>query len=58
MKVDCFKCQFFRVTWDQNNPRGCSAYGFKTKQLPSVVVKQSSGMECLKFVPKKQEGQR
>ncbi|ATP38916.1 uracil-DNA glycosylase [Solibacillus sp. R5-41] len=58
MKIDCFKCQYFRVTWDQNNPRGCSAYGFKTKQLPSVLVKQSSGMDCLKFVAKKQEGQR
>lgn len=57
MKVDCFKCQYFRVTWDQNNPRGCSAYGFKTKQIPSMLVKQSSGMDCLKFVPKKREGQ-
>ncbi|MEK4630001.1 MAG: uracil-DNA glycosylase [Solibacillus sp.] len=58
MNVDCFKCQYFRVTWDQHNPRGCSAYGFKTKQLPSVVVKQSSGMDCLKFVQKNREGQR
>lgn len=58
MKIDCFKCQYFHVTWDQNNPRGCSAYGFKTKQLPSVLVKQSSGMDCLKFVLKKQEGSR
>lgn len=56
MKIDCFKCQHFRVTWDQANPRGCSAYGFKTKQLPSLVVRQSSGMECLKFVPKVRQG--
>ena len=56
MRIDCFKCQHFRVTWDQNNPRGCNAYGFKTKQLPSTVVKQSSGMECLKFYLKQQEG--
>ncbi|MEK4228286.1 uracil-DNA glycosylase [Solibacillus sp. FSL H8-0538] len=59
MRVDCFKCKYFRVTWDQNNPRGCSAYGFKTKQLPSILVKQSSGMDCLKFSPKpQQEGKR
>ena len=58
MNIDCFKCQYFRVTWDPHNPRGCSAYGFKTKQLPSVVVKRSSGMDCLKFVLKKREGQR
>ncbi|MCT6815949.1 MAG: uracil-DNA glycosylase, partial [Lysinibacillus fusiformis] len=43
---------FFKVTWDPQTPRACVAYGFKTKQIPSVVVKQSSGMECLKFVPK------
>ncbi|KGR92423.1 uracil-DNA glycosylase [Ureibacillus massiliensis 4400831 = CIP 108448 = CCUG 49529] len=58
MRINCFQCQYFKVTWDQNRPRGCTAYGFKTKQLPSVVVKQSSGMECMKFVPKTQEGKR
>ncbi|WP_108306088.1 uracil-DNA glycosylase [Metalysinibacillus jejuensis] len=52
MRVNCFQCHYFKVTWDVNNPRACAAYGFKTKQLPSVVVKQSSGMDCMKFVPK------
>lgn len=52
MKINCFKCAYFKVTWDPANPRGCQAYGFKTKQLPSIVVKQSSGMDCMKFVPK------
>nr|WP_225230029.1 uracil-DNA glycosylase [Ureibacillus galli] len=52
MKVDCFKCQYFRVTWDQQNPRGCNAYQFKSKQLPSLVVKQSSGFDCMQFTPK------
>lgn len=52
MKVNCFQCAYFKVTWDPVNPRGCQAYGFKTKQVPSTVVKHSSGMDCLKFVPK------
>ncbi|MFF6017193.1 uracil-DNA glycosylase [Lysinibacillus fusiformis] len=52
MKANCFQCHFLKVTWDPQTPRACVAYGFKTKQIPSVVVKQSSGMECLKFVPK------
>ncbi|MEK9197366.1 uracil-DNA glycosylase [Lysinibacillus halotolerans] len=52
MKVDCFKCRYFRVTWDQHNPRGCTAYQFKSKQLPSLVVKQSSGLDCMQFTPK------
>lgn len=55
MAVNCFKCRYFRVTWEPANPRACTAYGFKTKQIPSTVVRQSSGMECLKFAPR-QEG--
>ena len=43
---DCFKCRFFYVTWDPQHPNGCKAMGFKTKQLPSTVVFQSSGKPC------------
>ncbi|PIC64738.1 uracil-DNA glycosylase [Sporosarcina sp. P13] len=53
MAVNCFGCMYFFTTWEPQNPRGCKAYGFKTKMVPSVVVKQSSGMECMKFEPKK-----
>ncbi|WP_225435220.1 uracil-DNA glycosylase [Bacillus aerolatus] len=51
-KVNCFQCKHFFVTWDQGNPRGCRAYGFKAKQLPSAVVLQASGHSCYKFLPK------
>lgn len=53
MKPNCFSCLYFAVTWDQNNPRGCRAYGFQTRELPSVVVKKSSGLDCLRFEEKK-----
>lgn len=43
---NCFKCKFFYVTWDPKHPNGCRAMGFKTKQLPSVIVFQSSGNPC------------
>ncbi|OXS78949.1 hypothetical protein [Domibacillus enclensis] len=43
------KCRHFYVTWDPKAPRGCRAYGFKTKQVPSVVVKRSSGHPCFQF---------
>lgn len=56
MKIDCFKCRYFKVTWDPQNPRACAAYGFKTRQVPSAVVKQSSGMECMHFTPKQEKG--
>lgn len=58
MAVNCFECEYFYVTWDQQNPRACKAYGFKTRELPSVVVKRSSGMECLKYKRKKRDGRR
>lgn len=56
MAVNCFQCRNYMVTWDPKNPRGCKAYGFKTRELPSAVVKRSSGMECLRFEQK--EGKR
>nr|WP_232843498.1 uracil-DNA glycosylase [Sporosarcina beigongshangi] len=58
MAVNCFQCQHFFVTWDRRNPRGCKAYEFKTRELPSVVVKRSSGMDCLKFLQKKGDVKR
>lgn len=53
--VDCFKCRYFYITWDQSQPKGCKAFGFKTKKLPSLVVFESSGEKCLKFTPKDPE---
>ncbi|MFS8629776.1 MAG: uracil-DNA glycosylase [Bacillales bacterium] len=51
-RINCFQCRYFYVTWDPNFPRGCKAFGFKTKTLPSVEVLRASGQECLKFEPK------
>jgi len=48
-RIDCFKCKHFYVTWDQGFPRGCKAMGFKSREMPSDVVYQSSGIECMKF---------
>nr|WP_225941792.1 uracil-DNA glycosylase [Sporosarcina limicola] len=56
--VNCFQCHYFFVTWDPRNPRGCKAYGFKTRELPSSVVKRSSGMDCLNFAQKKGDVRR
>lgn len=56
--VNCFQCEYFYVTWDQRNPRGCKAYGFKARQIPSIIVKNSSGIECLKFVGKKRDDRK
>ncbi|MEA1914863.1 MAG: uracil-DNA glycosylase [Campylobacterota bacterium] len=52
-KIICQKCKFYFVTWEQGKPHGCKAYGFKSAQIPSSVVKQSSGMQCGYYTPKK-----
>jgi len=54
-QIDCFQCRYFFVTWDATNPRGCKAFGFKTTQMPSIVVFEASGEPCLKFLPKRQQ---
>jgi len=54
-KIDCFKCRHFYITWDRQFPYGCRGLGFKSKNLPSDSVFKSSGLECLKYVKKKEE---
>jgi len=55
-RINCMKCRHFYVTWDPQFPRGCRAYEFKSRQIPSVVVLSSSGTGCMKFTPKTHEG--
>jgi hypothetical protein len=52
-KVDCFHCKHFFVTWDKAFPRGCGALGFKSREMPYRMVRQASGMSCLKFEKKR-----
>lgn len=56
-RIDCFKCKFFYVTWDNRYPKGCKAFQFKTAGLPSVEVLRASGQPCLRF-EKKNNGPR
>ncbi len=51
-KIICQKCQFYYVTWEKSQPHGCKAYGFKSKIIPSIIVKNSSGVECSFYKPK------
>ncbi len=52
-KIICQKCTNYFVTWEAGKPHGCKAYGFKSKAIPSIVVKNSSGENCKLFVEKK-----
>jgi len=50
--INCFKCKHFYITWDRVTPKGCRAYGFKSHEMPSVVVHKNSKEDCLLFEAK------
>ena len=52
-RINCKKCKYYFVTWDKNKPHGCKVFGFKSPNIPSIVVRQSSGMACHMFIEKK-----
>lgn len=52
IEINCRNCRHFYITWEQNFPYGCKAIGFKSRKLPSIEVKQTSGINCTKFSPK------
>ena len=51
-RVNCHKCKYYYITWDVRMPYGCKAFGFKTRQIPSAVVFESSGKSCQGFEEK------
>jgi len=51
-RVNCRRCKHYFVTWETNQPHGCRAYGFKSPQIPSMVVLKSSGESCNLFLEK------
>ena len=51
--IVCRKCKYYFVTWEPGQPHGCRAMNFKCRRLPSVVVRASSGCDCLQYTPKK-----
>ncbi|GMO68137.1 MAG: hypothetical protein Ta2A_16270 [Treponemataceae bacterium] len=51
MPIYCPKCEFFALG-DSLHPRSCKLFGFKSKELPSVVVQKSTGHACPAFKEK------
>jgi len=51
-KINCFECRHFFITHEPAHPYGCQAMGFKSREMPSSVVFQGSGDECLLVCPK------
>ncbi|MCL2480330.1 MAG: hypothetical protein FWF38_01320 [Spirochaetaceae bacterium] len=46
---DCFKCIYFKVTWDENFPRSCSVFNIKSREIPSFAVLRNTGHNCPAF---------
>jgi len=51
-RINCRRCEYYFVTWQQSQPHGCKAYGFKSALIPSMVVFKSSGSDCSFFKAK------
>ena len=51
-QASCRRCKHYRVSWDPRMPHLCAAMDFKSQRLPSIVVYESSGMECQMFEAK------
>ncbi|MDY0121968.1 MAG: hypothetical protein RBR54_08480, partial [Sulfurimonas sp.] len=51
-RINCRRCVHYFVTWQAGKPHGCRAYGFKSQQIPSLVVFQSTGTDCSFFTEK------
>ncbi|MCD6306871.1 MAG: uracil-DNA glycosylase [Deltaproteobacteria bacterium] len=53
--TDCQRCRHYYITWDRNFPYGCRAMAFKSRQMPCIAVRMTSGKECLSFEPRKEK---
>ncbi|HFS82458.1 MAG TPA: uracil-DNA glycosylase [Epsilonproteobacteria bacterium] len=51
-RINCKRCIHYYVTWDRHAPHGCRAFGFKSRQIPSMVVQKSSQKPCTHYRPK------
>ncbi|HPF13631.1 MAG TPA: hypothetical protein PLJ12_05150, partial [Planctomycetota bacterium] len=46
VRSQCLGCRHFLVTYSPNQPYGCRAFGFQSKQWPGRVVWQESRQLC------------
>ena len=51
-RPNCWKCTFFRISWDERFPYECRAMNFKSKVIPHIEVYKLDGVRCLSFVDK------
>ncbi|MCL2108561.1 MAG: uracil-DNA glycosylase [Oscillospiraceae bacterium] len=52
IKINCFQCKHFAVTWEPKYPKACNLFEFKSEKLPSLVIFHSTGTPCTGFEEK------
>ena len=45
----CRNCRYYQITWDAENPYGCTKFGFKTTMHPADYIIKVSGQKCHSF---------
>ena len=54
-KVDCYSCQHFELTYQLPLNKICQSFGFKSEELPAIIVYKSTGHICNGYLPKKKK---
>ncbi|MBW1710592.1 MAG: uracil-DNA glycosylase [Deltaproteobacteria bacterium] len=49
---NCYKCRYFKITWEYSWPYACEALNFKSKEIPWRTVIMASDLPCQMFSPK------
>ncbi len=52
VRPDCWKCVYFKISWDPSKPYACQMMGFKSRMIPSLEVRLADGNDCRGFTPK------
>lgn len=50
---NCLKCVHFSIDWTERRfPRCCAVFSIKTNRIPSAIVFEASGKQCVSFEQK------
>ena len=58
VKVSCWDCKYFAISWDPNYRYQCNQMGFKSNSLPSQRVKIVDNRDCLGFKSKDKDNEQ
>ena len=53
--VNCFDCSHYFITHDPDCPHGCRVQTFKSRAIPALEVRKSSGLACQLFFAKQKK---